>query len=890
MAFWEFLIQKDGDRSWLPIEPPGAEILEGRYRIVARASRVNTLTEIRITHIATQEDPPKRRVQKRQGQTNPEGLLVVMPYTQLQPGVWELRCNSDLMADMMGDSWQYSVQLEVLPVGSDLDDDWDDGEEDASTSPPSKTEVAPVRLRLVKASNNRKPAAVPTPEPPPKQEVAATVEPALPQEDSIAAIATDLAAAADSAAAAQPSADAAAVLQELATARGTAPSGQGQLEPVASEPMQTGTEWMTPTPVEASAPTALHPTETVDLPAGEHPLGQPVEQPVSPSSPDALTAISSFAVAEAASQQVVDEVFQALDLDSEEVTQPVNRGRATPPNPLANAAPDPIRPLQLVLSQDAYVARRGQSLNVAGRVVGMQGDDLPASVLHLCLRDPQSGQVLLEEWQELAGGRLPTPFEIILRLPAAQTTRLFVGELSLQADQSPHLLAHLAFTVTTDVDELLEAIANTFSEPQAMTEIVDQPAEIDLSFLNFLSAPKPVLVFTPSSGQVLPPQIHAPSAPTTKPRSLDLPTFKPLQESSWPSMTPAAGPPTPTVEATPQALGSAPPEVCPSRPTSQIAAEAVVQPEAHQPAPASPEMTTISTGPEAIAPALPPEPAPAVRESEDILAVRLTQQEASPVLPPPRPASPSLPELADEPLDWDVARLEMEAPPVPSQPLAAPPSPEDLAFRSLNLKHRFWQRLNSLAADRELPTLLKEEMTTLGLDMQTAASQEVVVEDEPPPPRWSAGKYQPSQHQSSGYQSSLQSLRAEPVTIPADEPIPMPQLQVAQPELIAGDRIQIGVKLAQTTSPLYVKLWMYDPQNQAVVEGPRWLMDFSPTGLGDLESWTQLEVPHGCLEVQIEAIAIEIATQRESHKTSLPRSVVPPDLPAVSFDELEGLG
>ncbi|NJL58065.1 hypothetical protein HC928_25315 [bacterium] len=125
MAFWEFLIQKEGDRSWLPLESPSAEILEGRYRVVARSSRVRTPVEIRVIHDATAEAPPKRRVQKRSGQTNPEGLLVVIPFTRLQPGRWELRCTSDLMADMIGESWEYAVQLQVLYNDPETVDDWE---------------------------------------------------------------------------------------------------------------------------------------------------------------------------------------------------------------------------------------------------------------------------------------------------------------------------------------------------------------------------------------------------------------------------------------------------------------------------------------------------------------------------------------------------------------------------------------------------------------------------------------------------------------------------------------------------------------------------------------------------------------------------------------------
>ncbi|HEY9642815.1 MAG TPA: hypothetical protein V6C57_20165, partial [Coleofasciculaceae cyanobacterium] len=132
MAFWEFLIQKEGDRSWLPLESPKVEILEGRYRIVARSSRINAPVEIRMVQNATHETPPVRRIQKRTSQTNKDGLVVIIPFTRLVPGEWELRCTGDLMAEMLGEGWQHGVQLQVLPLES-TSDDWDpDWQEDST--------------------------------------------------------------------------------------------------------------------------------------------------------------------------------------------------------------------------------------------------------------------------------------------------------------------------------------------------------------------------------------------------------------------------------------------------------------------------------------------------------------------------------------------------------------------------------------------------------------------------------------------------------------------------------------------------------------------------------------------------------------------------------------
>ena len=50
MEQWQFLIQKEGERAWHPLEKPSVQIKEGRYRVVARSNRTNTDVEVRVTH------------------------------------------------------------------------------------------------------------------------------------------------------------------------------------------------------------------------------------------------------------------------------------------------------------------------------------------------------------------------------------------------------------------------------------------------------------------------------------------------------------------------------------------------------------------------------------------------------------------------------------------------------------------------------------------------------------------------------------------------------------------------------------------------------------------------------------------------------------------------
>lgn len=140
MEYWEFLLQQEGDHHWLPLDTAQMEILEGRYRIMAHTSQPHTPVQVQVSQRLLDHDPPKRRSFKRQGQTNGDGLMVVIPFTRLQAGTWDIRCSSVLseeasavaLADAPGideaspasTTWAYGVQLQVLPPGGDDDEVW----------------------------------------------------------------------------------------------------------------------------------------------------------------------------------------------------------------------------------------------------------------------------------------------------------------------------------------------------------------------------------------------------------------------------------------------------------------------------------------------------------------------------------------------------------------------------------------------------------------------------------------------------------------------------------------------------------------------------------------------------------------------------------------------
>ncbi|WP_442944920.1 hypothetical protein [Nostoc sp.] len=128
-----------------------------------------------------------------------------------------------------------------------------------------------------------------------------------------------------------------------------------------------------------------------------------------------------------------------------------------------------------------------------------------------------------------------------------------------------------------------------------------------------------------------------------------------------------------------------------------------------------------------------------------------------------------------------------------------------------------------------------------------------------------------------------------PISTAAIEPLPIPQLHVPEGELIADKFIIARVVLPEVPPQVVVKLWVEDCQTRWLLDGPHLLTNLQPNVLGELEVMTQLKIPFGCLEIRIEAIALDLTTLQESHKVTKVRTVIPPDLPNLQLDELLGM-
>lgn len=794
MEEWTFLLQKDGDRSWLPLDSPDVEILEGRYRIVVQTDRPSADINIRICHLATAEDPPKRRIQKRSNRTNNNGLMVVSPFTQLQPGNWELSCFlTDPMSDLLGDTLHHAVRLRVFAQAEDEVEVWEPAAEPTHQTIDSVTNLTPQPVY-------------------PSEELAASV---TPDHDLVTSSAA----------------------QDLATLN-----------------------------VEIAQALGFSMDRLVEM-------------------TDQL------------SHQLVEEIFREFRVPVPAADAAIaTDATPTPPAPeLPSAAALDIRQVQIVLTQDSWLAARGDQLMVSGQLtLAAEASELPSDLLwdglepdlegavpqeiQLQLRDPQTSKVLFHACQLFPLGAPPLAFNFLCSLPEDLTTHLLVGEVSIAgalpgAENVLVTLKTCNFSVTVDpqglVDELqkvktaLAAAGDDDEVPDLVAQLSDRlmrervRQSLDLSFLNMAapvtdeslqleerSATKPAAL----RKQILPPLLHIPDGDQASQRKLELPTFV-GGGTNGKSAIAAKPEVTLAMEPISDGYGIDDDVHQAQSPNSAIADSDIVF-----------EIEEI--------------PSTASAPSEQILSEPVE----------PQPSSKGHP---------DLSALDELSSPIRS------------AFQSLNLQDKFLTRLSSMATDAELTTLLKLTLPqsptsdvasdAVGIGVEAAPlpvsdvvaeldTTEVVVDDDP---SWREWVKRAGSRVKSNEPVVVEPPAANPLMLSPDAPVPLPQLELGIDDIVAGRPINVRVRLPNLLPKIYVKLWVNDRQTRLLLDGPRWLVDFLPNGFDELEASTQLTAPFGSTHIRLEAIAVEIHTQRESQKVSLDCEVIPAELPDDLFEDLD---
>ena len=110
MTSWEFLIQKYDDIKWYPANSSNLELEPGKYRILAKSNRYNSLVDV---HLST----PDQEQLYHQRRINSQGLVMIVPFTELNPGTsLRVSCYGDIFSELLGEGWRESINLNILPI------------------------------------------------------------------------------------------------------------------------------------------------------------------------------------------------------------------------------------------------------------------------------------------------------------------------------------------------------------------------------------------------------------------------------------------------------------------------------------------------------------------------------------------------------------------------------------------------------------------------------------------------------------------------------------------------------------------------------------------------------------------------------------------------------
>ncbi|NDJ25870.1 hypothetical protein GS682_30635 [Nostoc sp. B(2019)] len=914
MEHWQFLIQKQGDRSWHTLESPNVEILEGEYRVLARSNLPNTDVEVRVSHSSTQQVPPKRRIFRRSRRTNSEGLMAVIPFTYFNPGVWELRCSGDLMSDLLGKSWQYRILLQVLPQKIE-GERRGKGENIESNSTHDSNSITPLPAN----PTTLREATLHT----------STWEPLVPDyPDTISNANLVSTALAETAITVD---NAIAIPTELGIVIDSSPATTALLDETKEIDQPVSPVWLKGETAEQILQNLIE----LALPASE-PLLE--DEPVT----DSIT------------------------------TQPL------PPLSLTLDQEIYIARWGQALTINGHVELKEKTNLDLDLAEKLSLKSLCALELGIELRSPLESEILTQVRQSLPDQVLPFTINTSIDVPGDCESKLILADICLYGgftDTGEVMrLASQSFTITADVTELLAMKAvpkpstpkvsesSALSIPPAAFTEPEASVSLDLELFNLVKAPKTEQsqIFNPSPNKPLPPRINPRVLREAALRASILKNSATEHSPQLPKLPPSQTAAMTSALTVTAIVAELPTQEEPVEKDTTIAAinlEQLVIKHRRMPMlnPTFPYLRRLKALPdnkEEVNNNVPDTLEFQAAEDFPQLDTTVAEDKNTPELVThdiqfqdesvavPEVSAPSSAEFLDESIaevtfssaESITAANSHSSPLIKKWMQSQGYSPE-----SINLQY---QDDTYVPAQETLVSLSTETVTvdanlSLNLDSETETKADTnLVEVEemetqgeaetenvsettflqhplpqlPPssliktPSAWLAQEIViddtynelpgnvTSNHLSEQEAQPLLNLsRSLPMTAAIIEPLPIPQLYVPGGELIAGKSITVRVEMPDVPPQVVVKLWVEDYQTRWLLDGPHLLTNLLPNSLGGLEVMTKLNIPFGCLEIRLEAIALDMVTQQESHKVTIVRTVIPPDLPTLQLDELLGM-
>ncbi|OUL30567.1 hypothetical protein BV378_03525 [Nostoc sp. RF31YmG] len=920
MEHWQFLIQRQGDRAWHTLESPKVEILEGRYRVLARSNRPNTDVEVRVTHSSTQEIPPKRRVQKRSRRTNSEGLMAVIPYTYFKPGIWELQCSGDLMSDILGKSWQYNAYLRVLPQ-------YADGE--VKTSGDGDNVESDLSYDLDTISDGELAFAAPV-------ESTTALETTVTENSKLAIVAHS------------SSTTTKALVDVLE-------------EEIIDQPVS---------PVWVKGETAEQILQNlIDLAL---PTSEPLLDDEMLEAPPIIPALPPLSL-NLEREAYVAQWGQGLTINGRVELQPKADLEVEIPYLESLYSLELRLSLRSPLESEILNQVRQPLSNEILPFTIKSSIDIPADCeSKLILADislygslTDVGEVTL-----LASHSFTITADVseLLAIRAAitsNTPELVDNQSKTMTSDTPQApessgildlsLLNLVKAVKPDQSLLLSPSENKFLPPQikprSRKKSLDSHRALDLPNM----PPLPVKTtatallaesstLEPTTAELATQEEGLEKVETLAAIDMDQLVIKnrrvPMISSTFPYLKPLTDLPSDGEAVNSDLLDASDDSHIPdnlkaldinlggldntnellirnlqSQDNSVI--EVTVSPRsklidayiAEVATPSSPELIDESVAPTATSPspelidepvattATPPHPQLIVEGnpySSPLITKWLQNQGFS--LPEPI-------HLQDQDYDTDVVAHQT----IPNQQARVALNPETSSVElhlPLNLDAEMEIPTDWLAiAQQELETAenLSKEYSTPSLPEPPPPpprypkiplprfAEEIVVDDIYIEPEVDIPESLTVEEEVPAVPIVAEPSRLQLMTAAIVEPLPTPKLHVPEGELIAGTSVRVRVELPQVSSEVVIKLWIEDCQTRWLMDGPHLLKNLQMNSLRELEVTTQLHIPFGCLEMRVEAIALDPQTQQESHKVTITRTVIPPDLPTLQLDELLGI-
>lgn len=819
MENWEFLLQRKGDKSWLPLESPTVEILEGQYRLAARSNLANVPVGIAIAYrplADVRHQPLQQKLVKR---LSHDGLLIVMPYTNFVPGLWQIDCLSvqanptqtEAQAESeLGNAdetppWKRTVKFDVIPVSSEFGSEWQYSDPDSDID----------------------------------------------------------------------------------------------------EDIETPSEF----------PNDIH-TNALGIEQTE-------PKPLSYSSP-------ILDIAEQRSTELVQSMFEEFALFNDELEEEneesepsretasdrLNLDELVSPDPLADVQADlqseaPLQPrILLRLQQPQYIINDDNSFNLTG-------DAYTHGEIEVSLKDPQTLEVLVHERYAIAPvnrnastGAIPFSYAIVV--PPPSEVQVLIGEVQIHPQQDFQQYGDLFITQ--------QAIAVSYPASRVLPEMLKEVQKYQSQDNDSASSATPSRIDNPSSypqsPQSFPQVARVKENFSTEPE----PKAKPVPSLSLPPLP--SNKPKPSVAApeenqySPASVSLPPLQPLPNKATAQNL---------------NLENPPIS---EDYSQSFPQVQMNELQQIEAEFA-RTDFSDNANNASVPKGDEPELLYSFEEELPQDYEEL-LEQPKIESQGQSLPPLKNiPASSRDRHRNNRFLNKLQTLSAEaiaaqkasqrtEELlldhlpasaplsgsenlsglsidldnpdqpPLTIAEESSLAELDRELDLELDRLLAPEPEIPEHILNEYvweeniDPNNFPignaiASTLSETAQTIRnlqeSSPQPLSEQEPVPIPELIVPMGEIVSGTPMIVTVRLPAIAPKFFVKFWIKDLQTRTIIDGPRWLLDFSVVPNTEfIETRTNISIPLSSVDVAFEAIAIEAQTQRESHKVRVTRAVTPPNL------------